>query len=249
MPADPIVSQALALKPRLAVFDCDGTLWANNSGEDFFYWSMRRGMVSAEIERWAKARYEDYRRGGVDESVMCGEMTTMYAGVPVAQLESAAAEFFAAVVKPNYFPEMRRLTLALRDSGCDLWAISSTNSWVVREGVKDFGIAADHVLAGEAECQDGIAGARLLQLPSGEDKAVAIRDVIQKRNGKPAIDAVFGNSVHDAAMLRLARHAFAINPNADLEALAREQRWTIYWPEGVTPGEPASSATVRAARR
>jgi phosphoserine phosphatase len=42
---------------------------------------------------------------------------------------------------------------------------------------------------------------------------------------------VFGNSVHDAAMMRLAKRAYAVNPNPDLEAIAAESGWEIYWPE------------------
>src|SRR6185312_10217893 len=65
-------------KPRIAVFDCDGTLWPNNSGEQFFYWSMEQGVVSADMIAKMKQRYEDYREGNVGEEDMCGEMTTMY---------------------------------------------------------------------------------------------------------------------------------------------------------------------------
>ena len=35
-----------------------------------------------------------------------------------------------------------------------------------------------------------------------------------------------------AEMLRIARYAVAVNPNPDLEQLAREREWTIYWPAG-----------------
>jgi len=42
----------------------------------------------------------------------------------------------------------------------------------------------------------------------------------------------FGNSIHDAAMLEIARHAFAVNPNPDLEKIAQEKGWQIYWPAG-----------------
>ena len=32
-------------------------------------------------------------------------------------------------------------------------------------------------------------------------------------------------------MLAIARHSFAVNPNPDLEAMARERNWTVYFPE------------------
>ena len=226
--ADSFLRSVLALRPAIAVFDCDGTLWSNNSGEDFFYWSLDQGLVSDDVVRWAKARYDQYRAGEVSEETMCGEMTTMYEGLRVSDLESAAERFFRTFVRPNYFLEMQQLTLALRDQGCELWAVSSTNEWVIGEGIKDFGIPAAHMLAATAECPNGVISAKLTRMPSGEGKAVAIREVI----GKP-VDAVFGNSIHDAAMLRLARHAFAINPNPDLETIAKQNGWIIYWPQAV----------------
>lgn len=222
----PFVARVLALRPQVAVFDCDGTLWANNSGEDFFYWSMERGMVSDDVVRWAKPRYEDYRRGNVDETVMCGEMTSMYAGLSVATIETAVKEFFAAHIAPRIFPEMLELTLTLKDAGCDLWAVSSTNEWVIAHGIERFGIPRKHVLAASVICNNGIASGEPLRVPSGPGKANVIREFIA-----PRVDAVFGNSVHDADMLELAQHSFAVNPNPDFERMAKERGWPIYWPE------------------
>jgi len=45
-----------------------------------------------------------------------------------------------------------------------------------------------------------------------------------------SLDAAFGNSRWDIAMLDIAQNAFAINPNPDLEEVARERAWTIYYP-------------------
>jgi phosphoserine phosphatase len=80
-------------------------------------------------------------------------------------------------------------------------------------------------LAAEVLVENGIATDRLLRVPSGPDKAVAINEVIRRRP-----DAVFGNSVHDLAMLELARHPFVIHPNPDLRTIAEERGWPIYEP-------------------
>lgn len=227
------VESVLALRPRVAVFDCDGTVWENNSGEDFLEWSLQHHLVSAESAALMRARYDAYKAGTVGEAEMCGEMVTMYAGNTVAAMEAAAARFFTEIVAANIFPEMLELTHRLAEQGCDLWAVSSTNEWVVRAGVKQFKIPAAHVLAGSAACVEGMVTDQLTRMPSGEGKAVALREVvIPKHNGRH-IDAVFGNSIHDAAMLRLAQHGFAVNPNPDLEAIAAPEGWKIYWPEKV----------------
>ena len=36
----------LQLQPRLAVFDCDGTLWSGDAGFGFFDWELKRGLVA-----------------------------------------------------------------------------------------------------------------------------------------------------------------------------------------------------------
>jgi phosphoserine phosphatase len=225
--AQKFVDSVLALRPRLAVFDCDGTLWDSDSGEQFFYWELERGLLPAQVEAWARPRYQDYRAGRVDEETMCGEMVTIHHGIRCDLLEQEAAEFFQARIVPKIFPEMFRLTLDLRQAGCDLWAISSTNDWVVRAGVERFGIAPENVIAACVHHENGCATDRLVRVPTDERKAEAIRDLLPRMP-----DAVFGNSMHDFHMMELAcARAFAINPNPDLEAVARERQWVIYQPQ------------------
>ncbi|HET7871634.1 MAG TPA: haloacid dehalogenase-like hydrolase, partial [Terriglobales bacterium] len=123
--ATQFIDSVLALKPRIAVFDCDGTLWTGDSGADFFYWEIEHGLLPATIVKWALPRYEDYKRGNVDEETMCGEMVTINAKLPERRLEEASCEFFRDVVEHRIFPEMLALTHALRAAGCQLWAVSS----------------------------------------------------------------------------------------------------------------------------
>lgn len=217
----------LALHPHIAVFDCDGTLWSGDSGADFFYWQIERGMFPHDVAERAAARYADYKQGKVDEDTMCGEMVTINAGNSVQALQEAAEEFFSSIVEKRIFPEMLRLTRELESLSCEVWAVSSTNDWVVREGVKRFGIPRRRVLAASVHIEDEQITDRLIRVPSGPGKAKAIAEVIQK-----PVDACFGNSIHDAAMLEIARHAFAVNPNPDLEKIAQEKGWQIYWPSG-----------------
>ena len=53
------IDSVVSLKPKVAVFDCDGTLWAGDAGEGFFYWEIQRGMVPSGIAEWAVARYAE----------------------------------------------------------------------------------------------------------------------------------------------------------------------------------------------
>ena len=223
--ASNFVDSVVRLEPRLAVFDCDGTLWAGDAGEGFFDWELRRGVVSDEVVRWARPRYADYKAGKVDEDTMCGEMVQMHRGLRDAEVQRAATQYFEENFVSRIFPEMHELVRRLRESRCEVWAVSSTNEWVIRAGMKHCGIAADHILAAAVRIQNGVVTNELVRVPSGAGKPKAIRDVI--RNDP---DAAFGNSRWDAEMLAMARHGFAVNPNPDLEEMATERGWTIYRP-------------------
>ena len=228
--ASQFVESVLELRPRLAVFDCDGTLWSGDAGRDFFYWEMERDLVGPEVAEAMRERYRLYERGEVGEEPMCGEMVTMNVGLPIDRLYAAGEEFFQEVVSSRIFPEMQELTRALARAGCEIWAVSSTNDWVVQAGTARFGIPRDKVLAACVYGSSGRATDRLVRVPTDELKVTAIREVI----GRP-VDAIFGNSIHDRAMLEIAKYPFCINPNRDLEQFAAVKNWPIYWPNGTSP--------------
>jgi HAD superfamily phosphoserine phosphatase-like hydrolase len=219
------VESVLHLHPQLAVFDCDGTLWAGDAGEGFFDWELDHGVVSDDVVRWARPRYADYKAGKVSEDGMCGEMVTMHKGLTESEVQQAAKQYFDATFVRQIFPEMRDLVRRLQDSGCDVWAVSSTNEWVIRAAMQHFGIAEKKILAASVKIENGRITGQLIRVPSGEGKPRAIRDVIKKDP-----DTAFGNSRWDADMLAMVRHGFAVNPNPDLETMARKRGWTIYWP-------------------
>jgi HAD superfamily phosphoserine phosphatase-like hydrolase len=221
----------LRLQLRVAAFDCDGTLWSGDAGERFFDWELRQGdIVSAALDRPMRERYAAYKRGEVDETTMCGEMVTMHEGGPEVRLMDAAVRFFDQFFVSQIFPEMRELVRRLQENGCEVWAVSSSNEWVIRAGMRHFGIPDSHILAAKVEVDHGIVTDRLIRVPSGPGKPEALREAVGK-----GIDAAFGNSRWDTEMLAMAKHAIAVNPNPDLESTALENGWRIYFPEGTGP--------------
>ena len=73
-------------KPKVAVFDCDGTLWGGDAGLGFMKWSLEQGLVSRSTSDWIDSRYRAYRAGQVSEVAMCGEMVQIYAGLREREL-------------------------------------------------------------------------------------------------------------------------------------------------------------------
>ena len=219
--------QAVAnLRPQVAAFDCDGTLWFGDSGMKFMYWEIEEGLIPSDVTTWLMQRYDEYLAGRVSEDEMCGEMVQIHRGLPEKRIREFAARFAKSNVMPHFFPEMVSLIERLRRQGCDIWAVSSTNNWVIEEAVKVIGIPADRVLAVRVQIENGVATDRLAEITSGPGKAHALQRVLNK-----SLDVSFGNSIFDLEMLELARNPFPVNANDDLRKIAEERKWRFYQPD------------------
>lgn len=214
------------IAPRVAVFDCDGTLWGGDAGLGFMEWTLEQGIVSRSTADWIDTRHRAYRAGEVSEMQICGEMVQIYAGLRDEELKRVAAQYVREFVEPQVFAEMPGIIDDLRRRGSEIWAVSSTNKWVIREGVRLFDIPENRVLAAEVAVKDGVITDVLVDVPTDEGKAIALQRV-----GLPQPDAVFGNSIHDLAMLEMAAHAFPINPSPALLEAAVRNGWGYYRPE------------------
>ena len=226
--------QVLDSKPRVAVFDCDGTMWSGDSGYGFMVWSLEQGLVSRSTSDWIDTRYRGYVAGKVSELAICGEVVQIYAGLRDQELRAAAAQYVKEFVAPRVFPEIAALLGTLRVAGVELWAVSSTNRWVVAEGVRGFGIPEERVLAVEARIDDGVISSEILAVPTDEGKAEALR-----RGGLATPDAVFGNSIHDLAMLEIARRPFPVNPSPALLKVVQKHGWGYFRPHAAAGVEAA----------
>lgn len=210
---------------RTAVFDFDGTLWPGDAGSGFMEWSISSGLLPPEAAARLRERHEAYHRGEVGEIPICGEMTQIYRGLSEHSVRTSAADYFQQHVQPRFFPSMLLALTGLQQQGVEVWAVSSTNSWMIEEGVRELGIPPHRILAATVAVQDGLITDNLVRVPSDEGKAEALQQA-----GLLSPDAVFGNSVHDIHMLQMARLPFAVNPSPELAAYSEQHGWPVYYP-------------------
>jgi phosphoserine phosphatase len=225
------IDSVLSQEPAVAVFDCDGTLWDGDSGYEFMVWSIEEGIVSRNASDWIDSRYRLYLAGSVSELAMCGEMVQIYDGLSELEVRRAAAAFFQSRFLHKIFPEMHSLAASLTQRGTEIWVVSSTNNWVIEEGVRTFNVPPSRVISARVAVAAGVITSKLIDVPTGGGKARSLAQA-----GVVAPDVVFGNSVHDAAMLAVARQAYPVNPTPALLEIAAKHGWPIFYPEGTLPG-------------
>ena len=75
---------------------------------------------------------------------------------------------------------------------------------------------------------DGFITSSLIDVPTDEGKALSLQRADRSRP-----DVVFGNSIHDAAMLAIARAPFAVNPTPGLLEIAAERNWPVFIPAAI----------------
>lgn len=221
-------ASVLSHSPSIAVFDCDGTLWSGDAGYGFMVWSIDQGLVSRNSSDWIDAQYRLYLTGDVSEEQICGEMVQLYADLHEEEIRHAAANYFRQHIEPHIFPELRALIEKLQARNTDIWAVSSTNKWVIDEGVRRFNIPASRVLSARVRVNGDRITSDLIDVPTGPAKVTALQRV-----GITNPDAVFGNSIHDEAMLAIAKHAYPINPSPALAESAGQRGWTVFYPESI----------------
>jgi phosphoserine phosphatase len=193
-------------------------------------WTINKGLLSRDAIDWLDRRYRGYLRGEISELAICGEMVQIYHGLREQEMRAAAAQFFAAEIEPNIFPEMLTLVRDLQSAGVEIWAVSSTCDWVVEEGVRRFDIPQTRVLSARVSVANGLVTDILVDVPTDEGKVASLA-----RAGITAPDAVFGNSIHDAAMLAIAGRAFPVNPSPALLERSALEGWPVYYPASIAP--------------
>lgn len=215
----------LELGSQVAAFDCDGTVWSIDAGLGFFEWEIERQLLDPVTAATARMRLKAYKAGAIDEDTFNGYLAALHVGLPVRHIEQAAAEYVRGALPAAMFRQMADLMAQLTRSGCQIWLVSSTNQWVIEAAASLVGVPRERVLAAAAVEVSGLATDRLIRVPSGLGKCLALQAAVGR-----APDLAFGNSRWDADMLDFAAHAFAIHPTPELQSIASAKAWPVLLP-------------------
>jgi phosphoserine phosphatase len=213
---------------KLACFDADGTLWAEDLGEALFRWlaagdllpHLGRGIDPHAVWHEYEAKVAKNRADGYAWAVQC------MAGLKEADLVTWCRQLASAW--PTYRPAMAGLVKGLRHAGYEVWLVSASNRWVIEAGAAWVGAKPDQVLGMGVEL-DGprLSERRVTPLTCNQGKV----DAIRQRLGRTP-DLAVGDSLGDLEMLESAALPLVIGrhdkPNADLPRIAAERGWPVH---------------------
>lgn len=209
----------------VATFDADGTLWSGDVGERHLRVAEREGLVSSSAPH--DTLFAAYlERCAEDTSAGYAWAASVFAGLPVQRVRASAALTWSEHRHLELAP-VWSIVSALEGAGVEVWIVSASNRWVIEAAGAEHGIGPERVIAMTVQCDDGVVGPEVEHpRPNGPGKQTAIEATI---GVTPCV--AFGNSRHDAAMLRGARLGVLVHAAADgdpepaLADLASSEGW------------------------
>ena len=211
-----------------AFFDLDRTLMAGSSAFQFGRAAYRNGLVNRRrllADAWENVLFR--LRGSTDEGTdaireRIGELLT---GVRVRDLQRLAPDVLAGVL-PRLYPQMLRLAYEHQDAGRPIFICTAASQEVAQ--LMAVVLTFDGAVGSVAEVVDGVYTGR----PGGpftyrEGKAQAIRELAEREGIDLAASWAYSDSESDLPMLRAVGHPVAVNPDADLARVAREEAWEV----------------------
>ncbi|MEM1142891.1 MAG: HAD family hydrolase [Pseudomonadota bacterium] len=204
---------------RIAVFDNDGTLWAEQPAyfQLLFAADRARALLKQNPSLKQEPALSQFAEGGLGavaaggHSAIAGLLFATHAGMSTDEFASEVASWLTTSRHPTKkrayneltYQPMRELLKYLRDHGFQTWIVSGGGVAFMRVWVEEaYGIPAQQVIGSrvkleyDTDSQQLIRGAELLHLNDGPGKPAGIDQVI----GRRPILAV-GNSDGDYEML------------------------------------------------
>jgi HAD superfamily hydrolase (TIGR01490 family) len=212
-----------------AFFDLDKTIIAKSSVIAFGGPFYREGLISKRtIMRGIYAQAVYMLVGADDEKMdrMRETMLTLTRGWDQARIKEIVRETLEEVLSPIIYAEALELIEEHRNAGRKTVIISSSPIETV-EPLGEY-LDVDAVIATLARLDDeGRYTGDLEFYAYGPHKAEAIREMAVTEGIDLARSYAYSDSITDLPMLELVGYPVVVNPDRDLQRIAREREWEV----------------------
>lgn len=211
----------------LAIFDLDNTLLGGDSDHAWGEFMVREGMVDAEQFRRANdGFYEQYLAGTLDPMAHLEFVLEPLTRFDLDELERLHQRFMADLIEPMLLPRAADLLEEHRRAGDTLLIITATNSFVAAPIARRLGV--DLVLATEPELlADRYTGRVVGQPCFREGKITRLKQWLEETGESLEGACFYSDSHNDLPLLEHVSRPVAVDPDPELERVARERGWPI----------------------
>jgi HAD superfamily hydrolase (TIGR01490 family) len=211
-----------------AFFDLDRTLMAGSSAFAFARAAYKSGLMSRrQLARDAWENVLFRLRGSTDAGTdkLRDRIAQSLEGVRVRDLQRLAPDVLVGVL-PRLYPRMLAIAYAHQDAGRPVYICTAASQEMAE--LIALVLTFDGAVGSVSEIRDG----HYTGLPGGpftyrEGKAEAIRELAGREGIDLAESWGYSDSESDLPMLRAVGHPVAVNPDAPLARIAREEDWEI----------------------
>lgn len=213
-----------------AFFDLDKTLMAGSSGIHFGRAAVRNGLVTRrQMAKWGLDHLRFRLRGATDEQTdaLRHELEETLRGVPVDEISRLFPEMLAGVL-PRIYPQMIEEIRSHQAAERKTFIVSAAGNEVVDILARilniDGGIGTSYEVSDDGKTLTGKVKGPFIY---GEGKVTAMRDFADAHGIDLTESWAYSDSASDLPMLRAVGNPIAVNPDAELEAVAKQEGWRI----------------------
>jgi HAD superfamily hydrolase (TIGR01490 family) len=211
-----------------AFFDLDKTIIAKSSALAFSKPFYAGGLINRRsVLRSAYAQFV-FHLGGADHDQMEKMrefLSQMVTGWNVDTVKEIIADTLHNIVEPLVYDEAVSLIEDHHLAGRDVIIVSASGSEMV-EPIGEL-LGADAVVASRLSTDDGRFTGAIDFYAYAENKAVAMREIAERRGYDLSRSFAYSDSITDVHMLEVVGHPHAVNPDKELRRIARERGWPI----------------------
>jgi HAD superfamily hydrolase (TIGR01490 family) len=214
------------MRPDIVFFDMDHTLIDNDCDVSWKDFLIDEGLADPAERRDAQRFWDLYREGRLPiEDFLAFQLRQFLDRTP-GEMQALAQRHFEALVRAKIYPQARREVEQAVGQGAPTAILTATNVVLAEPLARALGVA--HVVGTELEVNGGRFTGRIVEPYCFEEQKVAkARDLCRAIGASIERAAYFGDSAADIPMLESVGEAVAVNPSAQLEALARRRGWRI----------------------
>jgi HAD superfamily hydrolase (TIGR01490 family) len=219
----------VARRPAAAFFDLDRTLMEGSSAFQFGRAAYRAGLLSRRrlaADAWANLRFRLRGATDADTVALRDRISASLKGVRVRDLERLGPDVLAGIL-PRVYPQMLAVAHEHQDSGRRTYIVTAASlelaELLARVLGFDGGIGSQY-----SEVVDGVhTGRPVGEFIYGGGKARAIEALARREGLDLPASYAYSDAESDLPMLRAVGHPVAVNPDAALARVARDEGWEV----------------------